>query len=342
MSSTRPCPNPTRRALLAGALALGAAPCLPARAQAIQLGTPIRFGILPIGGTVDSRNGWAPVLAELGQAIGRPVTLLSATSYNMLEQALRRDEVDMAFLSGKMALDAVMQRGMRVIAQVARHDGLPGYRATLLARSGGPVPSLDAVLANPGKWRLARGEKRSLSGFIVPKLELFLPRGIDIETSFAGGAVGTHQQTALAVANGEAELATNNTADFERFNLVFPAEAARLTVLWQSDLIPHGAIVIRRGYDGALRERVQQFFWQYGRGRGRRAEQQRQTLKALHDFAGFPAADNRALIPVARLTHKLELDSARSAQWINEAARQARLARIDSEYAEQLRALQAE
>ena len=73
-----------------------------------------------------------------------------------------------------------------------------------------------------------------------------------------------------------------------------------------------------------------------------RAEQQRQTLKGLHDFAGFPAADNRALISVARLTHKLELDSARSAQWINEAARQARLARIDSEYAEQLRALQAE
>lgn len=328
----------SRRAMLA---ALASAWPLAGRAQPAP-GGELRFGILPIGGALDSRTGWEPVLAELAQHLGRPMRLLSTSSYESLEQAIRRDEIDMAFLSGKMALDAVSLRGMRVIAQVARHDGLPGYRATLLARTDGPVRDLKDALATPEKWRLARGEKRSLSGFIVPKLELLLPQQIDIETRFLGDIVGTHQRTALAVANGEADLATNNTADFERFRIQFPAEAARLRVLWQSELIPHGVIVMRRSLGATLRAPTQQFLRDYGRGPSALAQQQRATLKNLHDFAGFLLADNRVLLPVAKVTHQLELDSARSAQWINDAARQARLARIESDYAAQLKALQAD
>ena len=327
--------RPTRRAALA--CALGG--LLPWAAWAQPGGAAIRFGILPIGGTKDSSDVWGPMLAELSRTVGRPITRMSVTSYDSMEQAIARDEVDMAFLPGKMALDAVTRHGMRVLAQVVRHDGLPGYRATLLARRDGPVPSLAAVLAEPGKWRLARGEKRSLSGFIVPKLELFLPRGIDIETAFQGDIVGTHQRTALAVANGEADLATNNTADFERFALQFPDEAARLRELWQSELVPHGVIVVRGSYDAVLRRAVQDFLLGYGRGKGRQAERQRVVLKALHDFAGFLPADNRSLEATAELTRKLDLDSARSAQWIDEAARQARLRRIEAEHAERMRAL---
>lgn len=181
-----------------------------------------------------------------------------------------------------------------------------------------------------------------MSGFIVPKLQLFLPRQIDIETRFQGDIVGTHQRTALAVANGEADLATNNSADFERFRTQFPAETARLRVLWQSELVPHGFIVLRNAHGDAMRRRAQRFLAQYGRGSGAQAEQQRAALKGLHDFAGFLPADNRALLPVARLTRQLDLDSAHSATWINDAARQARLARIESQYATQVQMLSAD
>ena len=331
------CAPVLRRRAVLGAALLGAA--LPlARAQVA--GEPIRFGILPIGGTVDSSDVWGPLLAELSQTVSRPITKTSVTSYDMMEQAVRRDEIDLAFLPGKMALDAATRHGMMAIAQVVRRDGLPGYRATLLVRKGGPVRDLDAVLAQPERWRLARGEKRSLSGFMVPKLELFLPHGIDIETRFQGDIVGTHQRTALAVANNEADVATNNTADFERFALQFPAEAARLRVIWQSALVPHGMIVVRGSYPPALRGAIQSFLVGYGRGKGRQAERQREVLKHLHDFAGFLHATNRSLVPVADLARKLELDSTQSAQWINEAARDARLRRIEADYAAQLRKLQ--
>ena len=113
----------------------------------------------------------------------------------------------------------------------------------------------------------------------------------------------------------------------------------QLPQLWQSELVPHGFIVLRNAHGDTMRGRAQRFLAQYGRGSGAQAEQQRAALKGLHDFAGFLPADNRALLPVTRLTRQLDLDSAHSATWINDAARQARLARIDARYAEQMAVL---
>ena len=304
--------------------------------------TPLRFGILPLGGAFESRNDWEPLLGDMSRAIGRPVTMLSVTSYEALEQAIQRNQVDMAFLSGKMALDAVTLRRMNVVAQVTRHDGLPGYRALLLTRKTGDYTSLKSLLAEPEKWRIARGESRSVSGFIVPQLQLFLPNHIAMETRFRSEVVGTHQATALAVANGEADVATNNTADFERFKFQFPAEADRLQVIWESELIPHAQIVIRREYEPAFQKQVQGFLVEYARSRGPRGDSERAVLKSLHDFAGFMAADNTSLLPAAKLAYQLARQSAMTSQWVNEAARQARLQRIETTYAEQVSALRGE
>ncbi len=310
-------------------------------AAAAQVGdsAPLRFGILPLGGAFESRNDWEPLLGDLSRAIGRPVSMLSVTSYEALEQAIQRNEVDMAFLSGRMALDAVTLRGMNVVAQVTRHDGLPGYRALLLARKTGSHSTLKGLLAEPERWRLARGESRSVSGFIVPQLQLFLPNHIAMETRFRSELVGTHQVTALAVANGEADVATNNTADFERFRLQFPAEAERLQVIWESELIPHAQLVVRRDYSPAFQKKLQGFLVDYARAKGPRGDAERAVLKSLHDLAGFVAADNSSLLPAASLAHQLARQSAMTAQWVNEAARQARLARIENSYAEQVTAL---
>ncbi|MGR4868906.1 phosphate/phosphite/phosphonate ABC transporter substrate-binding protein [Variovorax sp. LARHSF232] len=326
------------------ALWLGASLATMAQQQPQQppagvLEAPIRFGILPLGGAFESRNDWEPLLADLGRALNRPVSMLSVSSYEALDQAIKRNQVDMAFLSGKMALDAVTQRGMTVVAQVTRHDGLAGYRSLLLVRKGGPVVSVDAVLAQPERWRLARGESRSVSGFIVPQLQLFLPNHIAMETRFKGEIVGTHQATALAVANGDADVATNNTADFERFKLQFPVEAERLQVIWQSDLIPHAQIVMRRDWPPEVQKKVQAFLAGYGRTPGPRGDSERAVLKSLHDLAGFVPADNNSLLPAAQLAHQLARQSAMQAQWVNEEGRASRLARLDAEYAQQLAAL---
>lgn len=323
-------------------LGLGLIGCAVAGAQTgAPLGNafPIRFGILPIGGALESRTDWEPLVEQLGAAMGRPVSMFSATSYEALADAIADNQIDVAFLSGKLALDTVTNRRMVVVAQVTRHDGLPGYRAVLLASASPHGATLEQVLREPELLRLARGESRSMSGYIVPKLQFFLPNHIAMETRFASEQVGTHQTNALAVANGEADVATNNTADLQRFKSQFPTEHAQLRVIWESELIPHAMIVARREWPAKDRKRLGAFFAGFARGTEPAAQAQRAVLKSLHDFAGFIPADDRSLEPTAVLTQQLARQSALEGQWVSEQARQARLDRIDETLRRQIELL---
>jgi len=301
----------------------------------------IRFGVLPLGGTVESRALWMPLLSDLSQAIGVPVSAYSVASYEELDRAIKRDEIDMAFLSAKMALDAVMQQRMKVVAQIARRPGMPTHRAVLLTRKTGVPNTLEAVLAEPERWRLARGDSRSVTGFLIPQSQLFLPRHIELETRFRGEVIGNHQATALAVANGDADAATNNTTDFERFREQFPVEAARLHIVWESEPPPGAQMVVRRAYPAEFQARLQTFLVGYGQGKGPRAEAEREVLKTLRAAYGYAPADDSALLPEALLEYQLGKQRAMAAAWVNEAAREQRLRRIEQTYKEQVERLRA-
>lgn len=356
-SSGKPCvpsasgatlrPVPTRRVALcqctaALSLAWAGAAWAQGGARQVPSPTPLRFGILPFGGAVESRDRWAPLLADMGRAIGRPVVGFSVTSYESLGQALQRDEVDIAMLTAKMALDAVTQRRMRVLAQVRRHGGDSDHRAVLLVRKDGALNNLADLLGNPGRWRLARSDSRSVSGFILPQVELFLPNRIAIETAFRSELVDTHQATALAVANGDADVATNNTTDLERFREQFPVEAARLQVIWTSAPTPPAQIVLRRGAPPELHRRLQAFLAGYGGANGPRGDAERAVLKSLRAALGYEAEDDTALLPAAELEYQLAWQRAMNAAWVNDAAKQARLQRIEQTYARQVALLKDE
>lgn len=313
-----------------------------ALAQADEMDTdtaPLRFGVLPLGGALESRRDWKPLLDEMAREIGRPVMALSMTSYESLQDAIQEQRVDMAFLSGKLAVDAVAQYGMVVLNQVIRPDGLPGYRSVLIARKEGPVDSLEDVLNQPGRWSLGRGQMQSMSGYVIPLLQLFGPHDIAIERYFRSELVGGHQNLALAVSNGQVDVATNNTADLEHFKARFPLEAKRLKILWESDLIPHGVMVMRETFPAELRLQVQQFLQHYAQGDDDQAAAQRTVLLRLHGLAGFPLADARALLPLSQLDYQLEKLQVLSGRWVSEEARQAKLARIEAKFEEERRRL---
>ena len=311
--------------LLAGLLACAGAQASPAATE-----RPLTFGILPIGGPSESLEAWRPLLDDMEHALHRTVRPLSVSTYEGLGQALAEDRVDLAFVSGRLALDAVSRDRMRVVAQLTRGDGSHGYYSVLLVEKNSPIRSVDDIFRQPGHWRYARGEALSVSGYVVPETQLFAGRGLDSDTFFASVAVDNHQNNALAVANREADLATNNTADLERFAQRFPEQYARLRILWKSSLIPHAVVIMRTDLPPELRQRIAAFFTGYAKGKNGAAELAR--LKLIHDISGFAPAGNDTLVPFADIAYTLERRRALGAQWVNSAALDARLKKLDDDH----------
>lgn len=322
-------------------LALLALACLPLHAaDAGKPAPPLTFGILPIGGPSESLDAWRPMLDDMSKALQQPVHSISVSTYEGLAQAISEDRVDIAFVSGLLALDAVSHDRMQVIAQLTRGDGSRGYYSVLLVQKDSPIRSVDDLYRQPGRWRFARGEALSTSGYLVPETQLFASHKLDSDTFFASVVVNNHQNNALAVANGEVDVATNNTADLERFAQHFPEQYARLRILWKSTLIPHAVIIVRSALAPQMRASIANFITHYAKT-GPNAAAELAKLKLIHDISGFAPADDATLVPFADIDYSLERRRALSAQWVNDAAMQTRLQKIESDHQHLLRLLKA-
>ena len=271
------------------------------------------------------------MLDDMSDALHEPVNSISVSTYEGLAEAMAEERVDVAFVSGRLALQAVSADRMQVIAQLTRGDGSRGYYAVLIVRRDSPIHNLADIYSKPGHWRFARGESLSTSGYLVPETQLFADRKLDSDTFFANVQIDNHQNNALAVVNGEVDVATNNTADLERFAEHFPDQYARLRVLWKSNLIPHAVIVVRRDLAASERQAITRFITGYAKS-GPRASAQLAKLKHIHDISGFAAADNTTLIPFADIDYKLDRRRALSAQWVSKTAMDARLQKLAQSY----------
>ena len=313
---------------------------LPAMAAAVEAATPIRFGILPIGSAAESREQWRPLLEDLEKRLGHPVTTVSVSSYAGLSGAIGDQRVDIAFLSGRLAIEAVLHQQMSVFAQFERNDGAKGNVAMLIVRGDGPIRDLDTLLAHPGRWRYARGEPLSVTGYVAPEAEVFAPRGLNSDTFFARVRVGNHQNNALAVVNGEVDVASGNNPDLDLFRRTFPEQASQLKVIWRSSLIPSGVLVVREGMEPALRRQLTDFMLGYGKGGGAAGERERANLARIPDLAGFVPADSLVLRPFADMEYTLQRQQVQHGRWVSEAARDARLRQVEADHARILRQLQ--
>lgn len=310
-------------------------------AAATDAVAPIRFGILPIGSAAESREQWRPLLADLEKRLGHPVTTVSVSSYAGLSGAIGDQRVDIAFLSGRLAIEAVLHQQMSVFAQFERSDGAKGNVAMLIVRGDGPIHDLNTLLAHPGRWSYARGEPLSVTGYVAPEAEIFAPRGLNSDTFFARVRVGNHQNNALAVVNGEVDVASSNNPDLDLFRRNFPDQAAQLKIIWRSSLIPSGVLVIRNGMPEPLRTQLKSFMLGYGKGGGATAERERANLARIPDLAGFAQADSTILGSFMEMEYTLLRRQAEHGRWVSDAAREARLRQIESDRQAALQQLQS-
>jgi phosphonate transport system substrate-binding protein len=279
------------------------------------------------------------LLEELQKRLGHPVTTVSVSSYTGLSDAIGGQQVDIAFLSGRLAVEAVTHQHMQVFAQFVRSDGAKGNTGTLVVRSDSAIRNLDDLLAKPGHWRYARSERLSVTGYIVPEADVFAPRGLNSDTFFASVRVADHQSNLLSVVNGEVDVASSNNPDMDLFRRHFPSEASQLKVIWRSPLIPSGVLVLRDGLPSPLREQLTAFFLTYGNAAGEAGARERAQLARIPDLGGFAPQGDQVLEPFVDMQYALLRQQAEHGRWVSPQAQQARLAQIEQNYRRDMRVL---
>lgn len=293
--------------------------------------TPLRFGMPSLGSPDAVRRMWTPLLDDLSRALDRPVKGEVFDDYAGVIWGLREGRLDAAWLGNKGAIEAVDRAGAEVCARVVNKNGVEGYYAHLIARRDSPFENVDQALTQGKTLTFGNGDPNSTSGFLIPSYYVFAARGLAPDEAFLRVTRGGHARNFLAVADGEADLATGNSASMERFSRRYPEKFAKVKVIWTSPLIPSDPILLKKDLPASLKQAVVLFLTEYGRETGKTPERlaHEKSVLAEMDWFGFKVSDDSQLAPIRKLILYKELMRARREDGGDETARKTRIKAIE-------------
>jgi phosphonate transport system substrate-binding protein len=296
---------------------------------ATALAQDINFGIISTEATQNLRQDWAPLIEDMKRQTGFNVTAFFAPDYAGIIEGMRFNKVQIAWLGNKAAMEAVDRANGEVFAQMVNADGTQGYYSHLIVNNDSPYKTLDDVLKNGKSLSFGNGDPNSTSGFLVPGYYVFAKNNIDAKTFFKVTRSANHETNALAVANKQVDVATNNSENLDKIKERYPDKFSSIRVVWTSPLIPLDPIVMRKDLTDAQKAKIKTFLFNYGKTDPREKE----ILMKISKLSGFKESTNRQLTPIRQLELfkdrvKVEADTAMS-----EADKKTRLADIDKQLA---------
>ena len=281
---------------------MGAALGIVQKAEAADV---LNFGIISTESSANLKTTWDPFLADMATQTGFEVKAFFAPDYAGIIEGMRFKQVDVAWYGNKSAMEAVDRAGGEIFAQTVAADGTAGYYSHLIVPSDSALNSLEDLLKQGGKDMVfGAGDPNSTSGTLVPGYYVFALNNIDPKTYFKTVLNANHEANALAVANKQVDIATNNSENLARLKVTKPDALEKIKVIWTSPIIPSDPIVWRKDLDDASKEKLKAFFLGYGTKRDGFSDEQvakeTEVLAALQ-WAPFKASNDDQLIPIRQL-----------------------------------------
>ena len=291
----------TRRLFLAASAALALTAAAGASAEDMK---ELNFGIISTESTSNLKPIWTPFLEDMEKQTGMKINPFFATDYAGVIEAQRFNKVQVAWYGNAAAIQAVDRAEGEVFAQTVAADGSAGYWSLLIVNKDSPLNSLDDLLKAKGQYTFSNGDPNSTSGYLVPSFYVFAQNKIDPKDFFKRMVSANHESNALAVANKQVDVATNNTENMDRMKVTAPDKAAQIKAIWKSPLIPSDPIVWRKDVSAGDKQKIKNFFLTYGTARAGVSDAQlateKKVLTALQ-WAPFRESSNKQLIPLREL-----------------------------------------
>ncbi|MDR2300543.1 MAG: phosphonate ABC transporter substrate-binding protein [Deltaproteobacteria bacterium] len=257
----------------------------------------INFGIISTESSQNLRKLWDPFLDDMRKETGLDVKAFFASDYAGIIEGMRFNKVQLAWYGNKSAMEAVDRADGEVFMQTLAADGSQGYYSHIIANVNSPLNSIEDMFKDAKNLNFGNGDPNSTSGFLVPSYYVFAVNGVDPKTAFKRTLSSNHESNALSVANGQVDVATNNSESLDRLELTAPDKRKQIKVIWTSPLIPSDPLVWRKDLDPAVKKKIQDFLLNYGKdGDERKAE----ILTALQ-WKGFKSSSDDQLLPIRQL-----------------------------------------
>jgi phosphonate transport system substrate-binding protein len=303
-------------------LALLLSLAVPTKAQAQE----INFGIISTESSQNLRQLWDPFLEDMRKATGLDVKAFFATDYAGIIEGMRFNKVQLAWYGNKAAMEAVDRADAEVFMQTLAADGSDGYYSHIIANVKSPLTSIEDMFKDAKNLNFGNGDPNSTSGFLVPGYYVFALNGVDPKTAFKRSVTSNHESNALTVANGQVDVATNNSESLSRLQETAPDKRKLIKIIWTSPLIPSDPLVWRKDLDPATKKKISDFLLTYGqKGDAGEAE----ILTALQ-WKGFKTSTNDQLLPIRQLELFKEKKNLEDRGDLND-EQKARLTKIDAD-----------
>ncbi|WP_026908588.1 phosphate/phosphite/phosphonate ABC transporter substrate-binding protein [Paucisalibacillus globulus] len=201
-----------------------------------------------------------PLANRLGEELEIEVKSQVMTDYNALVEAMGANQVHVGFIPAFGYVLANEQYDVEVILKSIRY-GSGTYKAQYLVRSDSGIESLADL---EGKvW--AYGDQTSTSGYLFPANQMMeefdLETAADLEAFFGGTSqVGAHDTAAIAVYEGDADVATTFDDVREELEEEYPDIMEKLKVLTHTEEIPNDTISVTKELDKEFVQKIKEVF----------------------------------------------------------------------------------
>lgn len=232
--------------LVAFAVAVGGVPA----AYADHPGWPQTLRIGLIITESNELEHWQPVMNYLSNKLGINVKAYVGSDYTATIIAAKNKQIDAGDLGPESYVLATKEGAPIVAVAKGFYHGLAGYYSVLITRSDSGI----MTMADAKGKTFAFNDPASTSGYLLPMLYFLKDMKVKPEEYFSKVAfLGSHENTALAVATGKVAVSSNNNQSLDALFTSGKVKKEDIRILWQSSMIPNDPFWVQTGLPADLR-----------------------------------------------------------------------------------------
>lgn len=273
----------------------------------------LNVGFISTEASANLKADWQPLLDDLAKQTGFKVNAFFASDYAGIIEAMRFNKVQVAWMGNKSAMEAVDRSNAEVFAQMVNADGSQGYYSYLIVNKDSPIKTIEDMFKEGKNLSFGNGDPNSTSGFLVPGFYVFAQNKVDPKKLFKVTRGANHEANALAVANKQVDVATNNSENLEKIKERQPEKFNQIRVIWTSPLIALDPLVYSKNLPEETKTKLKNFFYNYAKTDPREKE----IVMKISKLSGFKPSTNDQLKPIRQLDlfakrNKVETDTTMS------------------------------